>query len=156
MSRKKDKNNQKEKKQTGFRIIQRNRKALHDYHILETVEAGIELKGPEVKSIRDGKISLKEAYCFFKKNELFLKDCDITPYKNARGFSLPERTRDRKLLLHKWELKKWEKKINEKGYTIIPLKIYISVKGHCKLELGLAKGKKMFDKREDLKKKDAG
>ncbi len=132
--------------------IATNRKARHEYHILEKYEAGIALKGTEVKSIREGKVSIKESYVRFFNNEIFIVGMHISDYSN-RGYSEVENTRDRKLLLHRRELNKLKSKIDEKGVTMVPLSIYLK-KNLIKIEFGLAKGKKLWDKRKDKMDKD--
>ncbi len=131
----------------------RNRKASFEFRFLEKFEAGIILKGTEVKSLREGKASVQEAYCYLRDDELFIKGMHIAPYTQA-SFSSHEMTRDRKLLLKKKELKKLKSKTEEKGLTIVPVRIFINNRGFAKLEIALAQGKKLFDKREDIKKKD--
>ena len=111
------------------------------------------LKGTEIKSLREGKASIQEAYCYFKKEELYIKGMNISPYAQA-SFESHEMTRDRKLLLKKRELEKFKSKTEEKGLTIVPVRIYINNRGLAKLEIALAKGKKIYDKRESIKKKD--
>lgn len=129
-----------------------NRKARHDYHVDETFEAGIVLKGTEVKSIRDGKASLHEAFAYLNVGEVWLKNMYIKPYEHGSYYNHDER-RDRKLLLKKKEIREIERKINQKGFTLIPLKLYFKG-GYVKVLMGLAKGKKQYDKREDIKEKD--
>ena len=131
----------------------RNKKAAFEYHLHETYVAGMVLSGAEIKSIRAGKASIKEAYCFFKRGELFIRNMHISEYRFA-SFGKPEPTRERKLLLNRRELNKLEKAIKTKGYTIVPIRLFISAGGWAKLEIALASGKKLYDKREDLKKKD--
>lgn len=131
-----------------------NRKARHDYHIVESMEAGIALSGAEVKSIREGKISLQDAYARIKKGEVWLIGLHISPYKNLNTFEAYNPERDRKLLLHKRQIAKLAATVSEKGLTLLPLKIYFT-RGLAKLELGVGKGKKLYDKREDLKRKEA-
>jgi SsrA-binding protein len=132
----------------------KNKKAWHDYEILDRFIAGIQLTGTEIKSIRAGKASLVDAYCYFNQGELFVKGMHISEYDFGNIYNhFPKR--DRKLLLTQRELRKLEKKIRERGLTIVALKIFIADSGYAKLEIALAKGKKEFDKREDLKKKDA-
>ena len=132
--------------------IATNRKARHEYHILEKYEAGIALKGTEVKSIREGKVSIKESYVRFFNNEIFIVGMHISDYSN-RGYIEVESARDRKLLLHRRELNKLKSKIDEKGVTMVPLSIYLK-KNLIKIEFGLAKGKKLWDKRKDKMDKD--
>jgi len=131
-----------------------NRKARHDYHILESMEAGLALKGSEVKSIREGKISLKDSYARIEKGEAWLVGCHISAYTNQNTFEPYNPTRTRKLLLHKKQLLRLHATVKEKGLTLLPLKVYFR-NGIAKLELGIGKGKKLYDKREDLKKKEA-
>ncbi|WP_420315659.1 SsrA-binding protein SmpB [Ekhidna sp.] len=144
----------KEKKSRFSNDIQiKNRKASYEFEFVEKVEAGIMLLGTEIKSLREGKASIQEAYCYFKKGELFIKSMTISPYTQA-SFESHEMTRDRKLLLKKRELEKFKSKMEEKGLTIVPLRIYINKRGLAKLEIALAKGKKIYDKRDSIKKKD--
>jgi len=132
----------------------KNRKAYHEYFLLEKFVAGIQLTGTEIKSIRTGKVSLAEGYCAFKGDELFVINIHIAEYKFGTHYN-HEPKRDRKLLLTKRELKKLATKTREKGFTIIPTVLFINEKGLAKLEIGLAKGKKLYDKRESLKTKDS-
>ncbi len=136
---------------TGTPTIQ-NRKARHDFHILESMECGIVLTGAEVKSIRQGNANLKEAYARIIGEELWLIGFHITQYVNQNTFELYNAIRDRKLLLHKKQIKKLTDTTQQKGLTLVPLKIYFT-RGYAKLELGIGKGKKTHDKREDLKEK---
>lgn len=129
-----------------------NRKAKYDYEIFETVEAGIALTGTEIKSIRAGKANLKDCYAVIKKGEAFVINMHISPYEKGNIFNHDE-TRTRKLLLHKKEILKFGDKIRLDGYTLVPLKLYFS-NGKAKILLGLAKGKKNYDKREAIKKRD--
>ncbi len=130
----------------------KNRKAYHEYEILDDFEAGMVLKGTEIKSIREGKVSLPEAYCHIHGDEVFVKGMTISPYEQG-SFSNHEPTRERKLLLSKKEIEKLKTKTEEKGLTIVPTRLYINNRGFAKLRIGLARGKKLFDKRESLKKK---
>ena len=130
-----------------------NRKAKFDYQILETLTAGIALKGTEIKSIRAGKAGLADSYCLFKNNELYIRNLHISEYENA-SFYNHEPMRERKLLLNKHEIDKWQRKVKEQGLTIVPTRLFLSEKGFAKLNLALAKGKKAFDKRDDIKKRD--
>ena len=133
--------------------IAQNKKAFHDYFIEENYEAGIVLVGTEVKSIRNGKVNLKDSYGVFKNGELFLINMHISPYEKGNIFN-KDPLRTRKLLLHKAEIRKLENQVKMKGYTIMPLKVYL--KGSLvKVEIGLARGKKLYDKRQDIAKKDA-
>ena len=129
-----------------------NRKANFDYEIIDTYEAGIVLTGTEIKSIRDGKANLKDSYAIIKNNELFLLNMHISSYEQGNRFN-HEETRSRKLLVHKKEILKLRDKLEIEGYTLIPIKLYF--KGSiAKIQIGLAKGKKNYDKRESIKKKD--
>jgi len=131
----------------------RNKKAWHEYEILDKFVAGIQLTGTEIKSIRAGKASLVDSYCYFNQGELYVKGMHIAEYTFGNLFNhFPKR--DRKLLLNKRELKKLEKNVKEKGLTIVTLKIFIAESSYAKVEIALARGKKEFDKREDIKKKD--
>ncbi len=135
----------------GFKIIATNRKAFHNYHIEETVEAGLVLLGTEVKSLRAGNVQMADAYASPRRDGLYLDKMHISEYSHG-NLQNHEPTRPHKLLLHKNEMEKLVAKSREKGYTILPLKIYF--KGHyAKVELGLGRGKKLFDKRETLKAK---
>ena len=129
-----------------------NKKVFHDYFIEEKYESGIELIGTEVKSIKAGKVSIKESFVRIIKNEVFIMNMHVSNYEFGNINNLPE-TRVRKLLLHRKEIEKLMGKIAEKGYTLIPLNIYTKNR-LVKVEMGLAKGKKLYDKREDLKRKD--
>ena len=129
-----------------------NRKAKFDYQIFETYEAGIVLTGTEIKSIKNGKASLKDSYAIIKNGECFLLNMHIAPYEQGNLFN-HEETRTRKLLLHKKEILKLYDKIRLDGYTLVPIKLYL-IKGKAKILLGLARGKKTYDKRESIKKRD--
>lgn len=131
----------------------RNKKAFHDYEILEKYVAGLQLQGTEIKSIRLGKVSLVEAYCLFHGKELYVRGMQISDYAWG-SFNKHEPGRDRKLLMTKHELKKLQRKTRESGLTIAALRIFISDSGYAKLEIGLARGKKEYDKRETIKRKD--
>lgn len=131
----------------------KNRQAYYEYFIDDKYEAGISLLGTEVKSLRAGKASFADAYCLFQDGELWLKSMHIAEYTHGNANN-HDPLRDRKLLLTKRELKKWEGKIKEKGYTIIPLRMFFNEKNFIKVEIGLAKGKKMHDKRDSIKQKD--
>ena len=136
----------------SIKIVTSNRKAYHEYHILDTYEAGIQLMGSEVKSIREGNASLKESYILIRKGEAWLKGAHIASYSHT-GIEGHELVRDRKLLLHKKEISRIGSKLAEKGLTAIPTKLYFKG-GLIKIELGLAKGKKLHDKRDTKKKRD--
>ena len=129
-----------------------NRKARFNYFIIDEIEAGIELKGTEIKSIRNGKASIEDAYARIKNGEVFLTNMFIAKYEDANRFNHDER-RERKLLLHKSEIIKLSKKLELDNYTLVPLKLYFK-KNHAKISLGLCKGKKLYDKRETIKKRD--
>jgi SsrA-binding protein len=131
----------------------RNKKASFEYTFIDKYVAGIVLTGSEIKSIRLGKVNLQDAYCTFLNGELFVKELHISPYTMAKEIN-HEPKRERKLLLNKRELRKLETKNKEKGLTIIPIRIFLNERGLAKLEIALAKGKKLYDKREDIKKKD--
>lgn len=131
-----------------------NRKAGFNYFITESWEAGIMLTGTEIKAIRQGKANLNDAYCFFKDDELWIKNLHISEYDDG-GYSNHAPKRDRKLLLHRHQLRKMQSKLREKGVTIIPVKLYLSDRGFAKLEIGLARGKKLYDKRETIKQAEA-
>jgi SsrA-binding protein len=130
-----------------------NRRARFDYQFLEKYVAGVILKGTEIKSIREGKAGLTDSYCFFKNGDLFIKSMHISEYSKGTHFN-HEPNRERKLLLNKSELNKLEKKLKDQGLTIVPVRLFISESGYAKLEIALAKGKKEFDKRESIKKRD--
>ena len=134
------------------KTIARNKKATHEYHILDTWETGIVLVGPEVKSIRNGKVSLQEAFARVNRGEVWLHDMHITPYDPASRWNV-DPVRPRKLLMHSREIRKLIGATEQKGLTLVPLELYI-YRGYVKLTIGLARGKKLHDKREDLKKKD--
>ena len=136
-----------------MRLIAKNKKAFFNYEILESFEAGIALVGTEVKSIREGRISLKESYAEIKSGELFLVSCHVSPYEAASQFN-HDPLRPKKLLLHKKEIKRLTGKIREKGLTLIPTKVLINDKGKVKVEIGLARGKKAYQKRETLRERD--
>jgi SsrA-binding protein len=142
-----------EKAKFSSQISIKNRKARFEYHFLETYTAGLKLMGTEIKSIREGKVNLQEAYCYFNNQELFVKQMHISPYSQGTHYN-HEPTRERKLLLKKKELAKLESKMNEQGLTIIPTRLFINNRGLAKLDIALAKGKKLYDKREDIKQKD--
>ncbi len=130
-----------------------NRRARFDYQFLETYTAGLVLKGTEIKSIREGKAGLADSYCYFRNDELFVKNFHITEYADA-SFYNHEPLRERKLLLSRQELNKLQRKVKDQGLTLVPIKLFISEKGYAKMNIALAKGKKSFDKRDDIKKKD--
>lgn len=135
------------------KTIADNRKVRHDYELYDRYEAGLELKGTEIKSIRRGKVQLKDSYISFYNNEAYIKGMHISPYEFGNIFNHDE-TRVRKLLLHKKEIRKLYQDTRIKGYTVVPVRLYLS-KGLAKLEIALAKGKNLHDKRESQKAKDA-
>jgi len=135
-----------------IKIIANNKKARHDYEISGEIEAGIVLVGTEVKSIRQGKVNLKDAYADINNGEVFLKQMHITPYQNAH-YDNHDPLRSRKLLLHNREIKKITSKVAERGFTIVPLKVYFK-NGKIKVQIALARGKKLYDKRDTIKKRD--
>ena len=131
----------------------KNRKARHNYFFIQELEAGIVLKGSEIKSIRAGKLSFKDSFASIEAGEVWLHSLHISPYKYDSVFA-PDPERKRKLLLNKREIKKIKSQMDEKGMTLIPVEIYINDKGLAKIKIALAKGKRQYDKREDIKKKD--
>ena len=133
--------------------IAKNKKANYSYALEEVFSAGMLLKGSEIKSVRESQVTISDSYCVFIKGELWVKGLHISEYKQA-SYNNHEPKRDRKLLLTKRELKKLLTKVKEKGYSIVPTRLYISTRGIAKLDIALAKGKKMYDKRHDLKLKD--
>lgn len=137
------------------KIITTNRKAYHDYFIEEKFEAGIVLTGTEVKSLRDGRANLQDSYADVKDGEVYLHHCHISPYRHGNIMN-HDPTRTRKLLLHHKEIDKLIGKTQQKGLTLVPLRMYFSPRGKVKVELGLAKGKKQYDRRESIKARDAG
>ncbi len=140
-------------KSDGFKLIANNKKAYHDYFIDEKFEAGISLVGTEVKSLRMGKCSIKESFITINKGEIYINHMHISPYEKGNIFNR-DPLRTRKLLLHKSEINKLAGQVQVKGYTIMPLQVYLK-KGLVKVEIGLARGKKLYDKRQDIAKKDA-
>jgi SsrA-binding protein len=137
----------------GEKIICTNRQAHFNYHVEENFEAGLVLQGTEVKSLRDGRANLKDSYASIDGGEVFLYNCHISPYPNG-GYANHEPERPRKLLLHNREIRRLTGKTQERGLTLIPLKLYFK-RGKVKVEMGLARGKKQYDKREDMKRRDA-
>ena len=137
---------------TNGKMIANNKKAYHDYFILDNIEAGIALHGTEVKSLRMGKCSIKESFIRIENGEMFAYGMHISPYEKGNIFN-KDPLRVKKLLLHKYEINKLAGKLAEQGYTLVPLQVYFS-KGKAKMEIGLAKGKKLYDKRQDIAKKD--
>ena len=135
------------------KITIKNRRASFDYSFIEKYTAGIVLVGTEIKAIREGKASLVDSFCYFRKGELYVKNINISEYIESNVYN-HETTRERKLLLSKKELEKLEKKMKDQGLTIIPITLFTSDSGYAKLEIALAKGKKLYDKRDSLKEKD--
>lgn len=136
------------------KIIASNHKAYRDYLILETIECGIELKGSEVKSIRNGKINLNESFARIEDGTATLYNTHVSPYAQASYLNV-EPARERRLLLHKKQIAKLAGKLAQKGFTLVPLKVYFNERGFVKIELGLGRGKKLFDKREDIKRRES-
>lgn len=136
----------------GIKLISNNKKAYHDYFIEDTFEAGISLSGTEVKSVRLGKCSIKEAYIQIRNDGAFIEGMNITPYEMGNIFN-KDPIRTRRLLLHQYEINKLRSSVSVSGYTVVPLRVYLK-KSLVKLEIGLAKGKKLYDKRRDIAEKD--
>ena len=134
-------------------IYIKNRPITFEYAIEDRLKAGIVLTGSEIKSVRNSKVSFNDSYCFFSHGELWIKSLHIAEYVNA-GYASHDPVRERKLLLQKKELRKWEAKAKEKGLTIVPMSMFIDENGHAKLEIGLGKGKKLHDKRESTKSRE--
>jgi SsrA-binding protein len=132
----------------------RNRQATFEFELLDKYVGGLVLMGTEIKSIREGKVNLQDGYCYFNNGELFVKGVNITPYAQGTHYN-HEAQRERKLLLKKTELKKLERKSEEKGLTMVPVRLFINDRGYAKLEIALARGKKLHDKRESIKDRDA-
>ncbi|HYK87958.1 MAG TPA: SsrA-binding protein SmpB [Acidobacteriota bacterium] len=142
-----------EKAEAAERVLTTNKKAFHNYYVLDKFEAGIALLGTEVKSIREGRINLKDSYALVKRGEAYLLNCHISPYSHGNREN-HDPLRQRKLLLHHQEIRKLIGKTQEKGLTLVPLRVYLR-RGKIKVELGLARGKKLFDKRETERRKEA-
>ena len=132
----------------------KNKRATFDYEIIDVLTAGIVLTGTEIKSLRAGKANLTDSFCIIEKDEAFVRNMHISEYEKGGHYN-HEPKRERKLLLNRQEINKWHSKLKEKGLTMVPLKLFINEKGLAKLDVGLARGKKTFDKRESLKEKDA-
>lgn len=143
----------KDKGSISNKVTLRNKQARFNYEILDEYIAGMVLKGTEIKSLRMGKANLNDGHCYFSKGELYVKGLNISAYEQA-SFANHDPVRERKLLLKKKELTKLEKKLNEKGLTVVPLKLFINERGFAKLLIGLAKGKKIHDKRDSIRDKD--
>jgi SsrA-binding protein len=137
------------------RVVATNRKAFHDYAIEEKLEAGLVLRGTEVKSLREGKVNLRDSYASVDRGEIYLHNCHISPYSHGNIMN-HDPLRSRKLLLHRKEINKLLGKTQQKGLTLVPLRVYFSPRGHAKVELALAKGKKQYDRREAIKDREAG
>ncbi|MBM4124354.1 MAG: SsrA-binding protein SmpB [Nitrospira sp.] len=142
-------------KDSGEKVVATNRKAYYDYHIEEKLEAGIALRGTEVKSLREGKVNLQDSYASVDHGEVFLHHCHISPYSHG-NIANTDPLRPRKLLLHRKEISRLLGQTQQKGLTLIPLRIYFSPNGRAKVELALAKGKKQYDRRESTKEREAG
>ena len=132
----------------------KNKRATFDYEILDVLTAGLVLTGTEIKSLRSGKANLTDSFCIIEKDEAFVRNMHISEYEKGGHYN-HEPKRERKLLLNRQEINKWHIKLKEKGLTMVPLKLFINPKGLAKLDVGLARGKKTYDKRESLKEKDA-
>lgn len=139
-------------KQSGIKIISLNKKASFNYFLSDNLECGIELYGTEIKSIRDNGVNISDAYVLIRNMEAYVINMNISPYKKGNIFN-KDPLRDRKLLMHKKQILKYFQKSEQGGYTIVPTKIYLK-EGRCKIEIALGKGKKLYDKREDIKKRD--
>ena len=137
----------------GIKIVTTNRKARHDYHIDERLEAGLVLTGTEVKSLREGRANLKDAFCAPERGEMYMHNCHISPYTHGNQMN-HDPVRTRKLLMQRREIDRWAAASQSKGYTIIPLKIYFKG-GYAKVEIGLARGKKLYDKRADIAERES-
>ncbi len=141
------------KKDNGLETVARNKKAYHDYFVLESFEAGIELFGTEVKSVRQGKVNLKDAWCSIEKGEIYVNGMHISPYEFGNIFNR-DPMRKRRLLMHKREINRLYGTLKQQGLTLIPLSAYFN-RGRLKIQVGLCKGKKNYDKRESIARKDA-
>jgi SsrA-binding protein len=148
-----DKN--KDKKPTAYKLVRENKKAFHTYEILDRFEAGISLVGTEVKSIREGHVSVDQAYVKLRGPELFVIGMNVMPYTHAGMALNHDPIRPRKLLLHKQEIRKIASRIKERGFTVVPLKMYFNERGLLKVEIALARGKTKYDKREAIKKRES-
>ncbi len=142
-----------DKKRFSDNINIRNKQATFQFELLDKMVAGLALKGTEIKSIREGKVNLQDGYCYFAHGEVFVKGINITPYTQGTHYN-HEASRERKLLMKKSELKKLEARVEEKGLSLIPIRLFINDRGLAKLEIALARGKKLHDKRESIKEKD--
>lgn len=137
------------------KLLANNKKARHDFFIEEVYEAGLVLTGTEIKSLRQGKVNLKESYAKIEKGEVFIYNMHISPYEQGNRYNV-DPLRERKLLLHKQEIRKLIGYTTQKGLTLVPLQIYLNERGLVKMEIAVARGKKLYDKREDIAKRDAG
>jgi SsrA-binding protein len=142
-------------KDNGYKVVATNRKAFHDYHIEDRFEAGLVLRGTEVKSLREGRVNLQDSYASVDRGEIYLHHCHISPYSHGNIMN-HDPLRTRKLLLHRKEINKLLGQTQQKGLTLVPLRIYFSPRGHAKVELALARGKKQYDRREAIKAREAG
>lgn len=140
-------------KKDGIKTVATNRKARHEYFIEDTYEAGIALTGTEVKSVRQGRVNIKDSYATVDRGEVYINNMHISPYEQGNIYNV-DPLRKRKLLLHKREIRKLEAAISQKGYTLIPLSVYLK-NGLVKIELAIAKGKKLYDKRDEIARKEA-
>ncbi|HAA85548.1 MAG TPA: SsrA-binding protein [Kosmotogaceae bacterium] len=136
-----------------MKLIAQNRKARFQFHLLQKMEAGIELRGTEVKALRNGSVSLTEAYCKIDSGEIYLYNANISQYSHGNVWN-HDPVRPRKLLLHKNEILRLDQKVKERGLTLVPTRMYFNERGKAKIEIALAKGKKLYDKREDIAKRD--
>ena len=137
------------------KLLANNKKARHDYFIEDVYEAGLVLKGREIKSVRQGRVNLKESYAKIENGEVFIYNMHISPYEQGNRYNV-DPLRERKLLLHKQEIRKLIGYTTQKGLTLVPLQVYLNEKGLVKMEIAVARGKKLYDKREDIAKRDAG
>ncbi|MFH0877162.1 MAG: SsrA-binding protein SmpB [Candidatus Omnitrophota bacterium] len=135
------------------KVISSNKKLFRDFAVLDTLECGIELRGSEVKSLREARASIDDAFARIEGQEIFLHNCHITPYEKASYFK-EEATRPRRLLLHRSQIKKLITQVSQRGFTLVPMRMYFSKKGLVKVALSVAKGKKLYDRRQDIKKKE--
>ena len=137
---------------SDLQTIATNKKAFHDYFVIESAEAGIELFGTEVKSVRQGRVNLKDAWCSVKDGEIFVNGMHVSPYEQGNIFN-KDPLRPRRLLLHKAQIRKWDHEVRAAGYTVVPLKVYFD-RSYVKVDIALAKGKKLYDKRDTIAKND--
>ncbi len=138
---------------TSDRNLAVNRKARHDYHIYDTYEAGLALTGAEIKSMRAGQVNLRDSYVVIRNGEAWVTGMHVAPYRHAADQQDYEPKRDRRLLLHRWEIRRLQAQARERGYTIVPLRLYLK-RNRAKLEIALARGKKLYDKRDALRKRE--